>query len=97
MLADSLPDEYEPTDVAALDRSELIDRVRTLEEQRSMWELRIRVCQERESLYLSFVNDMGQFLALTYQGLHDAVSAHAQKAEQLIETIQNTVRKVELL
>lgn len=97
MLADSLPDECDPTDVAALDRSELIDRVRTLEEQRSMWELRIRIAQERESMYLAFVNDMGTLLAATYQYMHDGISEQARKAEKLIEMIQEMVKKVEVL
>lgn len=97
MLAHEIPDELEETVVETLDRSELIARVRELERQRSAWELRVRACQERESMYLQFVNDIGTQLYNTYQALHEKVNEQAKIAEAITEAIQTMIRKMEAL
>lgn len=95
MQASQIADVCEPADVTVLDRADLIALVQKLERQRSVWELRIRACEEREQLYLTFMNDMGQFLAETFQVGHDAISQRAAVAESLIEAIRVTVQRVE--
>ena len=95
MIATELPDELALLDVTGLDRAELIQRIRELERQRSAWELRVRACQERESLFLGFVNEMGQFMAQSFQAQHDTINVVAEKGAQLVAVIQQMVRKVE--
>src|SRR5882757_4039320 len=97
MLANEMSDEIEPAYVAGMDRAELIARIKSLEEQRSAWELRVRACQERESMYTRFLNDMGTRLAGTYQAMHDAVSVEAAQAEGLVEAIKKMMKQVEIL
>lgn len=95
LVSAAMADEVAPASVEAMDRSELIALVRKLETQRSVWEARLRANEERETLYLTFLNDMGAYLAQTYQGLHDGVSAQARGAEKLIDAIRTTVARVQ--
>ena len=95
MIASQLSDEVEPLDVTGLDRADLIAHIHELERQRSAWELRVRACQERESLYLSFVNDMGTLLAASFEKSHRAAREIESHAAQMMETIQRVMREVE--
>lgn len=95
MIARQMEDELEPLAVEELDRSELIARIRTLEEQRSVWELRIRACQERESLFLQFVNDMGAVMSATFQAEFDDLARRTQKVEEMMRMIQEMAKMVE--
>lgn len=81
--------------VERADRAELIAHIRELERQRSVWELRVRACQEREDLYKMFIDDMGKIMAATFQAGHDAVDEQAQRAAQLMEQMQLVMARVE--
>ena len=94
MLANEISDECEPMEVDLLDRSELIARIRNLERQRSAWELRIRACQEREELFLSFVNDMGKLITMSLHQRQQALHAEMAMATNLMETIDTVMQKV---
>jgi hypothetical protein len=96
MKVESMPDFYPPLDVVHRSREELERYIRQLEKARSIWDSRIRVCEEREFMYKTMVNDMAALLAVTFQQGHEAVSENAAKATEMIEAIQNCMKKLEV-
>jgi len=76
-------------------RQEYCTYISKLENERSCWESRIRVCQEREFMYKKMVNDMAAFLMATFQSGHETVSENAAKAGELIEAMQACMRRLE--
>ena len=90
-----MPDIYPLLDVLTQDGGATERYVRQLENARSIWESRIRVCQEREFMYKKMVNDMAAFLMATFQNGHETVSENAAKAVELIEAMQACMRKLE--
>ncbi len=97
MLADEMTDELDEATVEELDRAELIALVRRLEHQRSAWEHRIRLCQERESLYKGFVEDIGKLLAVSIQIQTEGTQRVGEQAARLMETIAQVMREVETI
>jgi len=86
---------YAPLDVMHCSREELVCYIRQLETSRSIWDLRIRQCEEREFMYKKMVNDMAAFLMATFQNGHETVSENAAKAVELVEAMQACMRKLE--
>ena len=95
MQAHSIPDECEALDVETLDRSEIIAKLRTLEAQRSAWELRIRVAQEREDIWKDCIKELSMILAETFDAGHAAISAQAERAAVFMEELQQISKNVE--
>lgn len=98
MKSTDMPDFYQPLTpgvINTLTQGELIAYIRELERARSLWDARIRLCEEREFMYKRFVNDMAILLAQTFQQEHDAVSANATQATAMIESIKKCLQKLD--
>lgn len=85
----------EPAVVETMDRSELIALIHKYESQRSQWELRVRLCEEKEQLWKNLLQDMGVVLANTFAKCHDAISGQAEEAAQIAEKMSAFGRHVE--
>lgn len=94
-VARDMLDVCTEADVTTLDRADLIRWIRSLEQQRSAWELRIRASQERESLYARFLQDLTNILAASFQVGHEAINTHAERAAQLTEMMGQILKQVE--
>jgi uncharacterized membrane protein YccC len=92
-----MTDELDETEVEGLDRSELIAQLRRLEGQRSAWEMRVRRCQERESLYKGFVEDIAKLLTVSIQLQTEGTKRVGEQAAKLMETIQQVMEQVEAI
>jgi len=95
MLAPNIPDVLEPFDPSGKDRSELIACIRELERRHSTFELRVRVCEEKEQLWKNFMRDMGIILAATFAQCHSAISRQAEEAANLTEQLKIVAQNVE--
>ena len=95
MKAKYIDEYYSHYDFKDKSLGELQAHIQTLETFRSSWERRIRLCEEREYMYKTMLNDMATLLATTFQHGHDAVSANAAKATEMIEAIQACMRKLD--
>lgn len=95
MLSPSIPDVLPAAAVEQMDRSELIAHIRWLETQRSSWEFRVRVCEEKEQLWKNLLQDMGMVLAATFNNCHVAISQQAEEAAKIAEQMAVIGRKVE--
>lgn len=95
MLAPDIPDVIPAATVEQMDRSELIAHIRMLERQRSSWEYRVRVCEEKEQLWKNLMHDMGIVLAATFQKCHQSISERAEEAAQIAEQMKAIARRVE--
>lgn len=95
MLSPTIEDVQSPAAVEGMDRAELIALVRTHEAKLSQWELRVRVCEEKEQLWKNLLQDMGSVLALTFVKSHQAINACAEEAAQIAEKMAAFGRHVE--
>lgn len=95
MLSPDIPDIVDMLSVETLDRAELIAHIRYLERLRSVWECRVRVCEEKEQLWKNLLRDMGLILAGTFQNCHNAIIEQAEKAAELTERMAVIGRHVE--
>jgi len=95
MLAPSIPDIQEAATVESMDRSELIAHIRELERQRSVWEFRVRVCEEKEQLWKNLMSDMSTVLATTFAKLHESVNQRAEEAGVIAEQMKKFAHTVE--
>jgi hypothetical protein len=95
MLAPSLPDVQAAVIVESMDRAELIAHIRELERQRSVWEFRIRTCEEKEQLWKNMLVDMGKILSATFEKCHKSITDRAEEAAQLAEQLKKIAQHVE--
>lgn len=95
MLATTIEDVQEPADVERMDRSELIALIKRHEAMRSQWELRIRMCEEKEQLWKNLLMEMGKVLAATFQNCHNAISEQAEAAAKIAENMKSIGRMIE--
>lgn len=95
MLAPTIEDVCDPAAVEGMDRSELITQLRALEALRSAWELRVRVCEEKEQLWKNVLSEMGALLALTFQKCHDSIVQRAEEAAKLMDELKQMAKHVE--
>lgn len=73
----------------------MIAEINRLEALRSAFELRVRICEEKEQLWKNLLMDMGKILAATFQAGHDAISEQAERAAQLAEQMKKIGQHVE--
>lgn len=95
MKVESMPDFYPPFDMAAHSSKETYWYIKQLENARSLWDSRIRVCQEREFIYKKMVNDMAALLMNTFREGHDTVSENAAKATEVLDAMRTCMRELE--
>lgn len=95
MLAPSIPDVLEPFDPTDKDRSELITRIRELERRHSAFELRVRICEEKEQLWKNLLMDMGNVLGATFVNAHAAINEQAEAAAKIAEQMSEMGQFVE--
>jgi hypothetical protein len=80
-----------------MDRSELITAVRELRQQRAAWEQRIEAAIEREELARDMVKEMALMVSSLFKREHAELAQRAEGAGDLIQQINEILRKAELL
>jgi hypothetical protein len=96
MKTESMPDFYPVFDVKQEPPDRLHAYIAQLERARSLWDARIRLCEEREYMYKSMLKDVCNFLESVFQATHEHTSETGAKATEMIEAVQRCVKRLEV-